>query len=299
MEPATAAMALRTWKGEALSPDAAQAKLRGNIHAAILDYASSVGAPRLADVLDVGCSAGVSTRFLASALPDARAVTGLDLSPYFLAVAELRERQRERGAAKEDQAPRPRVTYVHANAEATRFPAASFDLVASNFVVHECRPYAIVAMAAEARRLLRPGGVYAITDNNPASTVIQNLPPALFTVRSWWMVGVWGWAGGVAAGERAREGAGGRGRARAGAGRRALARVVPPAPNPRCQTTPPNPHHPPIPPALHQMMKSTEPWSDEYYQMDIPAALAAAGFLNVETREADHRHRTILAQTPP
>jgi SAM-dependent methyltransferase len=43
------------------------------------------------DVLDLGCSVGVSSRFLAAEYPQAQ-VVGLDLSPYFLAVAEYRER---------------------------------------------------------------------------------------------------------------------------------------------------------------------------------------------------------------
>ncbi len=45
----------------------------------------------MADALDIGCSAGVSSRFLAAEFPDAQ-VTGIDLSPHFLAVAEWRER---------------------------------------------------------------------------------------------------------------------------------------------------------------------------------------------------------------
>ena len=34
----------------------------------------------------------------------------------------------------------------------------------------------------ECRRLLRPGGTLALSDNNPRSKVIQNLPPVLFTL---------------------------------------------------------------------------------------------------------------------
>ena len=49
------------------------------------------GARSAVDVLDVGCSVGVSTQWLAQEFPDS-SVVGLDLSPYFLAVAELRER---------------------------------------------------------------------------------------------------------------------------------------------------------------------------------------------------------------
>jgi trans-aconitate methyltransferase len=43
----------------------------------------------------VGCSAGVGTRRLADDFPAAR-VMGVDLSPYFLAVAEFRERHSTR-----------------------------------------------------------------------------------------------------------------------------------------------------------------------------------------------------------
>lgn len=53
-----------------------------------------------------------------------------------------------------------------------------------------------------------------------------------------------------------------------------------------------------LPPALFTLMKSTEPWSDEYYQMDVEAALREIGFKEVVTEEADHRHRTILALEP-
>ena len=48
-------------------------------------------------MLDLGCSVGLSSCWLAAEWPQAQ-VTGLDLSPYFLAVAELRERQLAGGA---------------------------------------------------------------------------------------------------------------------------------------------------------------------------------------------------------
>ena len=34
----------------------------------------------------------------------------------------------------------------------------------------------------EARRILKPGGVLCLVDNNPRSKTIQNLPPALVTL---------------------------------------------------------------------------------------------------------------------
>jgi cyclopropane fatty-acyl-phospholipid synthase-like methyltransferase len=42
-------------------------------------------------ILDIGCSTGISSRWYASLYPQAD-VMGLDLSLYFLAVAELEER---------------------------------------------------------------------------------------------------------------------------------------------------------------------------------------------------------------
>lgn len=53
-----------------------------------------------------------------------------------------------------------------------------------------------------------------------------------------------------------------------------------------------------LPPALFTLMKSTEPFSDLYYAMDVEGAMRMAGFAHVETREADHRHRAILGLAP-
>ena len=49
-----------------------------------------------------------------------------------------------------------------------------------------------------------------------------------------------------------------------------------------------------LPPYLFTLMKSTEPWSDEYYQMDVEEAVRQAGFKHVVTQESDHRHRAVL-----
>lgn len=62
---------------------------------------------------------------------------------------------------------RQRVRYRHAPMEATGLPGGCADLVAASFVIHECRPFAIRALIAEARRLLRPRGVLLLADNNP------------------------------------------------------------------------------------------------------------------------------------
>jgi ubiquinone/menaquinone biosynthesis C-methylase UbiE len=51
-----------------------------------------------------------------------------------------------------------------------------------------------------------------------------------------------------------------------------------------------------LPPVLFTLMKSTEPWSDDYYTFDVETALKAAGFINITTCESDPRHRTLTAQ---
>jgi ubiquinone/menaquinone biosynthesis C-methylase UbiE len=54
-----------------------------------------------------------------------------------------------------------------------------------------------------------------------------------------------------------------------------------------------------LPPVLFTLMKSTEPWSDDYYTFNVEAALKNAGFSQVQTCESDPRHRTITAQKRP
>ncbi|MGD2183075.1 class I SAM-dependent methyltransferase [Lusitaniella coriacea] len=53
-----------------------------------------------------------------------------------------------------------------------------------------------------------------------------------------------------------------------------------------------------LPPALFVLMKSTEPWSDDYYTFDIENALQEVGFTYKTTVASDPRHRTIIAIKP-
>jgi ubiquinone/menaquinone biosynthesis C-methylase UbiE len=50
-----------------------------------------------------------------------------------------------------------------------------------------------------------------------------------------------------------------------------------------------------LPPVLFTLMKSTEPWTDDYYTFDVVAGIEQAGFDRVHMLETDPRHRTILA----
>jgi ubiquinone/menaquinone biosynthesis C-methylase UbiE len=54
-----------------------------------------------------------------------------------------------------------------------------------------------------------------------------------------------------------------------------------------------------LPPVLFTLMKSTEPWTDEYYQLDVEATLQATGFEYQTTVATDPRHRTIIAIKTP
>lgn len=53
-----------------------------------------------------------------------------------------------------------------------------------------------------------------------------------------------------------------------------------------------------LPPVLFTLMKSTEPWSDDYYTFNVETALESVGFEQVTTVASDPRHRTILGCKP-
>jgi ubiquinone/menaquinone biosynthesis C-methylase UbiE len=98
-------------------------------------------------------------------------LTGLDLSPYFLAIARYQSQQRQISA-----------TWKHAAAEDTGLPDGRFDLISVCLVYHELPQSAAIAILREARRLLRPGGHLAIMDMNPRSEVYVKMPPYVLTL---------------------------------------------------------------------------------------------------------------------
>ena len=51
-----------------------------------------------------------------------------------------------------------------------------------------------------------------------------------------------------------------------------------------------------LPPVLFTLMKSTEPWSDDYYTFNVEEALQEIGFDYQTTVASDPRHRTIIAR---
>ena len=213
-EQATDAMALRVWPDEPLKPAEAQARLRDAIHA----VAEPLLPASIDRVVDLGCSVGVSTQALAHWL-NARAAAqslprpiliGLDLSPEMLSVARVRDPQ---GLVQE---------WRHAAAEATGLVSGSVDLVSLQFVCHELPQAATRAVLVEAFRLLRPGGLLLMVDQDPGSSVLQRLPAPVAT-----------------------------------------------------------------------LLKSTEPFIEQYFALDLPAELEEAGFRNPRIQACDPRHRVI------
>lgn len=172
---ATYSMALRVWPKDRITAETAQQRLRDSYtdtvraHREKYNEATDVEPKK---ILDVGCSVGMSTRYLSEAFPQAE-IVGLDLSPYMLAVASVSDQGVEGSE---------RRTWVHGKGEDTKYSDATFDIVSLAFVIHECPESATAALMKEAHRVLKPGGTFVMTDNNPQSPVIQKLPPALFTL---------------------------------------------------------------------------------------------------------------------
>ncbi|KAI6673066.1 hypothetical protein NL676_000972 [Syzygium grande] len=217
-EPATKSMSIRAVP-DARSADEATQVVRGNwLEAIEKHHRQHSGGSMVRDILDIGCSVGISTGYLADTFASAK-VTGLDLSPYFLSVAQFNERKRSQRTVP--------IQWVHANGEDTGLPSKSFDLVSISLMFHECPTRAINNVVKESLRLLRPGGTIAIMDQAPSSKVLQNLSPVLFT-----------------------------------------------------------------------LLKSTEPFLDEYYLTDLEGTLREAGFVNVTDVLTDSRQRTVTATVP-
>jgi len=103
-------------------------------------------------ILDEGCTAGRSTRAIERAMPGVQ-LTGCDLCEGSLRLGALRSV--EEGS---------RIKLVQCSVESLPFPDASFDVVASHWLWHELPVSAIRQSIAEARRVLRPGGLFVAYD---------------------------------------------------------------------------------------------------------------------------------------
>ncbi|MBD2461600.1 class I SAM-dependent methyltransferase [Oscillatoria sp. FACHB-1407] len=210
VEVAAHAVHARIWAEAGAKGDA---WLRQSYHAALKEHLTSD--PQT--ILDVGCSVGMSTFAMQATYPQAQ-ITGVDLSPYFLAIAQYRAETRPTTDS-------PKPTWLHAAAESTALPEASFDLVSAFLIFHELPQTAAVAVLQEARRVLKPGGYVALMDMNPRSEIYAKMPPYILT-----------------------------------------------------------------------LLKSTEPYLDEYFALNLEQAIYDAGFEFPKVVCNSPRHRTVIAQ---
>ena len=105
-----------------------------------------------AKLLDIGCGTGAFLREVKRNHPRL-AVTGLDLSAPYLAVARRR------------LLPWSRVALVEAAAETMPFPDREFDVVTCLYLFHELPGRVRRAVVGEIRRVLKPGGILIFVDS--------------------------------------------------------------------------------------------------------------------------------------
>jgi ubiquinone/menaquinone biosynthesis C-methylase UbiE len=142
-----------------------------------------------AEVVDLGCGTGMSTRWLAKQYPQASRILGLDLSPYFCEIGQrlldLHPKSIDEGgpwinAIKADD----RINYQVAAAEATGLPDASVDIVNLQFVAHELPAQATLEILREAHRILKPNGQlwFCEMDFETPAYAAQRANPLLFSL---------------------------------------------------------------------------------------------------------------------
>ena len=162
VESASRAVHAKIWSSGDVRGDA---MLRQSYHQALKKTVTNPDA-----ILDLGCGIGMSTQALQANYPQAQ-ITGIDLSPYFLAVAQYRAEQRKL-----------KIKWIHGAAESTGLSDRRFDLASASLMFHELPTTAAYEIIAEARRLLHPGGYLSIMDMNPGSEVFQKMPPYVLTL---------------------------------------------------------------------------------------------------------------------
>ena len=155
-EAATLSVSSNYWKG--VNPYDAEMWMRYNVSQHIHEYCkrNEVYVDQMDMILDMGCSVGISSEFLKNSFRGASRVVGVDLSPYFVAMAAYR-------ADRFDY----NIEYMHANAESVPLDDETFDLVTCNFLLHEVPYKPTHKILEEAYRLLKPNGILAIVDIDP------------------------------------------------------------------------------------------------------------------------------------
>jgi ubiquinone/menaquinone biosynthesis C-methylase UbiE len=214
VESSAYAVHSRIWKDET-PPIEGDARLRQSY----IDIVKEKILTEPQDILDIGCSVGMSTFALHNAYPEAK-ITGLDLSPHFLAIANYNIRTKHPELLESQQ-----IKWLHSTAENTGLPDNSFDFVSCFLIFHELPQDATRQILREMRRILRPNGYFTLMDMNPSSDIYKKMPPYILT-----------------------------------------------------------------------LLKSTEPYLDQYFSLDLAAELVAAGFETPTIIPNTPRHRTVIAK---
>ena len=103
-------------------------------------------------VLDIGCTLGASTRALKRTMPSAD-IHGCDVSAPAVSLAHLRSIEADLD-----------INFWQMNGESLNFEGNRFNLVTSHWLLHEVPPSALRRIMAEGRRVLEPGGAFAMYD---------------------------------------------------------------------------------------------------------------------------------------
>lgn len=154
VQAATLSISSRYWPK--LDPIVAEQYMRNNATESIQSYWKhhNPGIP-VQTIMDMGSSTGISTKFIQRSFPEAK-VLGVELSPYFLAVALYDSDMTDDS-----------LHFLHANAEDVPLDDESFDIITCQFLFHEVPYWNQLEILKEAHRLLKVGGVLAILDLNP------------------------------------------------------------------------------------------------------------------------------------
>ena len=121
---------------------------RSNIYDIINNYSNN----EIRNILDIGCSIGLSTEFLQKKFCP-NFIHGIDLNPYFLSIASYRSKYKSLP-----------ISYSHQNAENVNDNDKSYDLITSSFLIHEVPNKNIKNIFKESYRLLDNHGIFVIID---------------------------------------------------------------------------------------------------------------------------------------
>jgi ubiquinone/menaquinone biosynthesis C-methylase UbiE len=151
LEAATMSISVNYWPNE--KPTTSEKWLRENCSKIIDNYYFMQNLHLPERVVDLGCSIGISTKYLQKQFGSRAEINGVDLSPYFLSVAKHLN---------------PDLTFYHGKGEdLSMFDDESVDLVSCNFLFHEVPYLARCVIFDEIYRKLKPNGVFHIIDLDP------------------------------------------------------------------------------------------------------------------------------------